>query len=136
MKDFIIERGSIFHQKDFEFEDGSSKDKYLITLNCKYFDNHINFVLTTSQSKYYQNSKFRHNVLVIEENESTYFNKQTFIDVDRNVYECDFNSLKHKFEIGDLTLRGVLEVNIIKKIERMIRNSDLDNILKKEYLCE
>jgi len=132
---FTIERGSVFHQKEFKFEDGSSKDKYLITLNCKYRDNNINFVLTTSQSKHYKNSKFMIDVLIIKANESKFFKAdETFIDLD-NIYEDDFNYLENQFDIGELTLLGILENNILEKIEKLIKNSTLNYFEKAKYLC-
>ncbi len=60
-----IARGSVFIWFQYTFEDGSQKDKYIITLNCNiknsnintFKNNHIYAVLTTSKyKKHYENN--------------------------------------------------------------------------------
>ena len=46
--------GQILWHKDFEFEDGSKKDKYLVVLNDSDRDSVCLVLKTTSQSRYYK----------------------------------------------------------------------------------
>lgn len=137
-KYFSIERASVFHYRDFQFNDGSSKDKFIITLNCKIFDDEVSFVLPTSQTtkSFYQDSKNLEDVVTIEKNESQFFHKRTFIDL-KNIREEDFEFFEEAFKIGNLNFLGKLEDDIFERIESTIRNSELiDDYLKDIYLCK
>ena len=46
--------GEIFIYEQFQFEDGSQKDKWFVVLNNSDFDNSCLVLKTTSQSKWYQ----------------------------------------------------------------------------------
>ncbi len=55
MSILIIQRGSLFHWENYEFEDNSKKNKYFIALNCKIQDSEINLVLPTSKIELQRN---------------------------------------------------------------------------------
>ena len=75
--------GDVLHYNDFEFEDGTKKDKYIIVLNSTCLENPCLFLITTSQSIRYQDAKSGCNpqrkVFFIPASWRTLFPSDTFI---------------------------------------------------------
>ena len=130
----IIQRFGVYHWESFLFSDGSSKDKFFIALNCIIGDVEINLVLPTSQfeTKYKNNSNYLRDTVVLSENESQFFIKKTVIDF-KNIHQIKSNELK----MSNITYKGILESEICKRIEDIIKNSKLLSKKRiKELLCE
>lgn len=133
----LINRLSIFHHKDFEFEDGSSKDKYILTLNCNVHGKDVSFILPTSNvTTYEKNSNLKYDTVFIQPSESQFFSKTTVIDL-KQIQSRPRASFEEKHQKGLLTYKGVLEADIAIRIENTIRNAiTLSPVEKKTYLCE
>lgn len=119
----IILRGSIYHWKSYQFEDGSFKDKYWLALTCTINGKPIYAVLPTSQYKHYKNNKVMlHDTVIIEDNESEYFSKKTIIDL-KNIREENKSNLDKAISDGKFTYIGQLEQSIMDKIKEAITNA-------------
>ena len=129
----IIQRFGVYHWESFVFEDGTSKDKFFIALNCNIGDKEINLVLPTSQFyKRYENSThYLMDTVIIEECESGFFSKKTVIDL-KNIHQIKSNECN----IANINYKGVLESYICMQIEDTIKNSILLTKKRiKELLC-
>lgn len=103
--------GDVLHYKDYEFEGGTKKDKYLIILNSACLENPCLFVITTSQSARYRNAKPGCNpqerFFLIPASWKTIFPVDTYIDLpqirEKNTMDLLKGSLaKHISIIGSL----------------------------------
>lgn len=130
-----IARGSVFVWFDYAFEDGSKKDKYIITLNCKVKDSitntvktsHIYIILPTSQyDKHYKdNPPNLLDTVILEPSECRFFNKEdtkTVIDLKKIIFK-EMDSLKEDISEKKLKFLGLIESIILKKIEDEIENA-------------
>ncbi len=129
----IIHRCTVFHWKDYQFSDtGEYKDKYWLTLNCKINEFPINVILPTSQhdNHYYSNQINLIDCVIIEKNESKYFNKEkTILDLKNIIRE-------EEYEDGFLIEQGPLEGNLCTRLESAIENAEtLEDYLIAELLC-
>ena len=133
---FFIQRFGVYHWEKFAFEDNTSKDKYFITLNCTLNDVDIALVLPTSQIEKYQKFKNRLiDTIIIKENESRYFKKQTLIDL-KNIKYFEAVAIYEAVEKGKITYLGLLEEHISKRIEDAIKLAiTLSPKVKKALLC-
>jgi len=133
---FFIQRFGVYHWEKFAFEDNTSKDKYFITLNCTLSDVDIALVLPTSQIEKYQKFKNRLiDTIIIKENESRYFKKQTLIDL-KNIKYFEAVAIYEAVEKGKITYLGLLEEHISKRIEDAIKLAiTLSPKVKKALLC-
>lgn len=133
---FFIQRFGVYHWEKFTFEDNTSKDKYFITLNCTLNDVDIALVLPTSQIEKYQKFKNRLiDTIIIKENESRYFKKQTLIDL-KNIKYFEAVAIYEAVEKGKITYLGLLEEHISKRIEDAIKLAiTLSPKVKKALLC-
>ena len=127
----------MWHEYPFEDAD-SSKDKYWITLNCKINDFPINAVLPTSQwdNHYYLKEENMIDTVILEANESKFFNKKTIVDL-KNIVSEDEERVNEGIECNMLNYLGELESTLFQRIEEAIRNAiTLSPFDKKEYLCQ
>lgn len=94
MSILVIQRFGVYHCENFQFEDGTSKNKFFIALNCSIKDSSINLVLPTSQyEKHYENSNYYlMDTVIIQDSQSTYFDKKTVIDL-KNIHAVNSNIL-------------------------------------------
>ena len=134
---FFVQRFGVYHWKSFEFEDNTSKDKYFITLNCKLNDKEIALVLPTSQVKKYQKFKNRLiDTIIIKENESKFFKKETLIDL-KNIKYFESPIIYDAVERDKINYLGLLENKICERIEKAVKEAfTLSPKLKKQLLCE
>ena len=135
LSSIAIARGSVFVWFDYVFEDGSKKDKYIITLNCNVKDSKTNtvktsriyIVLPTSQyDKHYKdNPSNLLDTVVLEPLECRFFNKEntkTVIDIKKIIFK-ELNSLKDAISKNNLKFLGLIEPIILKRIEDEIKNA-------------
>lgn len=122
MSMFIINRFGVYHWTNFLFEDGTSKDKYFISLNCTIDDQDILVVLPTSQfdKKYKDSDYYLQDTVIIEADTSIYFDKKTVIDF-KNIKTVNHQNINENL----VNYKGLLEKDIIKEIETTIANSKL-----------
>lgn len=119
----IILRGSIYLWKSYNFEDGTTKDKYWLALTCTVNGNPIYAVLPTSQYKHYEHNESRcYDTIIIEENESTHFPKKTIIDL-KNVRQENKSALDNAIQTNQFIYVGQLEEDIMNKIKNAIENA-------------
>ena len=132
---FLIVRFGVYHWKGFEFEDGTYKDKYFITLNCKLEDKEIALVLPTSQVHKYQ--KFRSiDTIKILKDESIYFHKDTLIDL-KNIKVVESAKIIKAHKAKRIKYLGLLEEKLQNRIiEAIKRAKTLSLKVKKSLLCD
>lgn len=119
----IIVRGSIYLWKSYNFEDGTSKDKYWLALTCTINGNPIYGVLPTSQYKHYKHDESRcYDTVIIEKNESEHFTKKTIIDL-KNIRKENKSTLDDAINTGKFIYIGLLEESIMDKIKDTIENA-------------
>ena len=139
-----IARGSVFMWFQYTFEDGSQKDKYIITLNCNIKNSNLNTfkndyiyaVLTTSQYKkhYENNSDNMIDVVIVNKGECRFFKEEkTIIDLKKIIFK-ETESFKKAIKDEKLKFLGLLEPDILKKIENEVEeaftiSSEYKNIL-------
>ena len=128
----IINRFGVYHWSDFEFEDGSCKDKYWIALNCTISQKEYHAILPTSQvQKYFNNI----DTLYIEAEESEYFKKDTILDF-KNIKINTKEEIENIFSKNKLDYLGLIERDIQNKIELTIENAmTLSNNMIHKLLC-
>ena len=133
---FFIQRFGVYHWKSFIFEDNTKKDKYFITLNCKLSDKEIALILPTSQVEKYKSVSNRLiDTIIIKANESRFFKKDTLIDL-KNIKYFEANSIYEAVEKGKVNYLGLLEKELIQRIENSINEaSTLSKKLKNQLLC-
>lgn len=134
----IIHRGSVFKWFDYTFGDGDTRDKFWITLNCSINDFPINAVLPTSKhdNHYYSKSEHMIDTVVLEPNESEFFDKKTIIDLKKIIHKEE-SEIRNAYDDQYLMYHGDLESEIMDKIEKTIRDSEeIDQFKILEYLCE
>ena len=134
----LIHRASVFKWFDYTFGNGDSKDKFFITLNCSINDFPINAVLPTSQhdNHHYSRPANMIDTVILEANESRFFNKKTIIDLKNIIYKEE-EEIRNAYEDEYLIYLGDLEREIMERIESTIRNSDeIEPFKIAEYLCE
>ena len=74
---FFISRFGVYHWEKFEFEDNSKKDKYWISLSCKFEQKEFYAVLPTSKlDKYFNKS----DTYIIKNGSSKYFFVDTLLN--------------------------------------------------------
>jgi len=117
----LILRFGVYHWKSFEFEDGTSKDKYFIAFNCKLDDLEISIVLPTSQIEKYTGTRLIDTVLVNRQ-ESQYFSKDTLIDL-KNIKVYEREKIEIALNGGKIQYLGILEKFLIKRIKDAITNA-------------
>jgi hypothetical protein len=128
----IINRFGIYHWSDFKFEDGSTKDKYWIALNCTILQKEYYAILPTSQIKKYFSSI---DILYIPANESKYFNKDTILDF-KNIKVNTQEEIENIFNSNKLDYIGLLEKEIQNKIIVTIENAmTLSKNMIDQLLC-
>lgn len=135
-----ITRGSIYYWNDYSFNDNEidNRDKFWITLNCEANGFPINVVLPTSQANghYYSDTSNLIDTVVLEKDESQYFQKRTIIDL-KNITHEHKDDIEEAWEAGYLQYLGELESQLFNRIEDGIRNAiTISPIDKQEYLCE
>ncbi len=120
----IISRGSIYLWKSYEFEDGTCKDKYWISLTCTVNGVPVYAVLPTSQyDKHYKYNEQRcYDTVILEANESQFFPKKTVIDL-KNIRKEDPILLKKAIKENRLSYIGQLEQEILERIKIEIENA-------------
>jgi len=129
----IIQRFGVYHWESFVFEDGTSKDKFFIALNCSMGDKEINLVLPTSkyEKRYENTTHYRMDTVIVEQGESKYFSKKTVIDL-KNIHQIKSN----EFNMANINYKGLLEHDVCSKMEDTIKNSILLTKKRiKELLC-
>lgn len=133
-----ITRGSVYLWYEYPFMDSNDvRDKYWITLNCEINDFPINAILPTSQwnNHYYSREDNLIDTVIIEEGESSYFNKKTVIDL-KNILIEDEIRIRDGIANNFLQYKGELENQIFERIENAIQSAiTLSTIDKNEYLC-
>jgi hypothetical protein len=128
-----IARGSVFIWFQYTFEDGSQKDKYIITLNCNiknsnintFKNNHIYAVLTTSKYKkhYENNSNNMIDVVIVNKDECRFFKEEkTVIDLKKIILK-ETENFEKAIQDNRLKFLGLLEPDIFKKIENEIEEA-------------
>jgi len=130
----FINRFGVYHWTEYVFEDGSSKDKYWISLNCTINQKEYHAILPTSKVEKHKLNKI--DTFVIDEKRSQYFTKPTLLDfkklkIDKkDVIEKAYQDSKFKY-------LGLLEKEIQSDIENSIINSEtLSQILIDKLLCK
>lgn len=130
---YSIARGSVFIWFEYTFEDGSKKDKYIITLNCNIKNskintvknNHIYVVLTTSQFKkhYENNGDNMIDIVIVNKGECRFLKEEkTVIDLKKIILK-ETESFKKAIRDKKLKFLGLLEPDILKKIENEIEEA-------------
>ena len=114
----LVYRFGVFHWQSFEFEDGTSKDKYFIAFNCNISDMEISIVLPTSRIEKYSGSRLIDTVL-IKSGESQYFSKDTLIDL-KNIKVYEKEKIENAINNGKVKYLGCLEDFLIERIEDAI----------------
>jgi len=132
-----IIRFGVYHWSQFEFNDGSNKDKYFIALNCRITDEEISIVLPTSKvDKYEKNSKFLLDTIKIEAKESKYFRVDTIIDL-KNYHIINSNKIENAIKNSKINYLGILEEELQHKIISAIKNAyTLSQIDINKLLCK
>jgi len=138
----LITRWGVYHWKDFRFPD-KSKNKFWIALVCKIVDPKSNSNITipsllpTSRwDKYENNRKRLIDTVVLEPYESKFFKKKTVVDI-KNIFFVREQEVFEAVQKNKLVYIGTLEENIVKKIEKTIRNAEtLSRKDIKMLLCE
>jgi hypothetical protein len=128
-----MKSGDVYCFIDFEFEDGSKKDKLLIILNTPKDDEPFLLCLTTSQQKKWRNNQpgchSQENYYFID-SEQDKFDKDTWIvfeklypfKVDKLLNSCLKDGTRALFE---------LNINILKALKKCISKS---NDIEQDYL--
>jgi len=133
----IITRFGVYHWGKFEFEDGTSKDKFFITLNCRSGDREISIVLPTSQvEKWLDGPRPTVDTVIIEDGESEHFSVRTLIDL-KNIIVKEKEEIEGAVAVGKVEYVGLLEKPLQERIVRAIKEAR--TLSKKDIrrlLCE
>ena len=132
----MIIRFGVYHWNDYIFDNGTSKDKYWIALNCQIEQENYYAVLPTSQIDKYQFSTINIDTVKIEKDESKYFAKTTILDF-KNIQLNTKDEIDFILNNNKLDYKGLLESEIQEKIILCIKNSEtLSELFIDELLCE
>ena len=117
-----FKRGSVIKTK-CRFQDGTERFKYFITLNSDVMQGTAVFVLTTSQTKFYnKHPYFNKDIVRLPAKKIKVFSKETIIDC-REIYKLSKQVLKKNFSDGTLKFVGVLPADILQNIDSIISQS-------------
>jgi len=136
----VIKRGSIYYWNNYEFNANAddNRNKYWLTLNCIVNDFPVNIVLPTSQinNHFYSQQDNLIDTVIIEANESQFFNKKTILDLKNITHEYE-EVIKDAWGDGFLRYLGELESKLFTRVETAIRNAiTISPMDKREFLCE
>lgn len=136
----LVHRCTVFKWLEYEFEDTiETRDKYCITLNCRLNEFPINIILTTSRydNHYYSKPEHMIDCVVINSQESRYFNaEKTILDL-KNIILEDESKIREAYENGFFIECGPLEHNLVVRLEQAIENSELLDPYKiNKLLCK
>jgi len=132
----MIVRFGVYHWKDYIFDNGTTKNKYWIALNCQIKQENYYAVLPTSQIDKYKFSTINIDTVKIEKYESKYFAKTTILDF-KNIQLNTKDEMDFILNNNKLDYKGLLESEIQEKIILCIKNSEtLSELFIEELLCE
>ena len=129
----FISRFGIYHWENFEFEDSSKKDKYWISLSCKFEQKEFYAVLPTSKiDKYFNKS----DTYIIKNGSSKYFLVDTLLDFS-NIKISTKDKIERAFKNSKFKYLGLLENEHQVKIEEIIKDSfTLTQKMIDDLLCK
>lgn len=133
MNMLFINRFGVYHWCEYTFEDGSSKDKYWISLNC--FIEQVEYHAILPTSKVEKNKFNTIDTLTIKENSSQYFKKETLLDFKKLTIN-NKDEISKAFTGDKFRYLGLLEQSIQDEIISTIENSlTLSEVLIATLLC-
>lgn len=134
MEIFFINRFGVYHWKEYVFEDGTSKDKYWVSLNCMINQKEYHAVLPTSKVEKHKFNTI--DTLIIKSGSSIHFKVDTLLDFKKLKINNKIE-IEKAFTNNNFTYLGLLEQELQKKIEDTILNSEtLSQILIDTLLCK
>jgi len=134
MEIFFINRFGVYHWKEYVFEDGTSKDKYWVSLNCMINQKEYHAVLPTSKVEKHKFNTI--DTLIIPSGSSIHFKVDTLLDFKKLKINNKIE-IEKAFTNNNFTYLGLLEQELQKKIEDTILNSEtLSQILIDTLLCK
>ena len=117
-----LKRGTVIRTQ-YQFPDGSTRNKYLIVLNQNVSGPTIIFVFTTSRTEFYKKyPQFNLDILALPAGTVPFFAKETVIDC-RQVHKLSRDRLKGNFQEGLLQFAGELSFEHLSRIDGIIRRS-------------
>ena len=117
-----LKRGTVIRTQ-YQFPDGSTRNKYLIVLNHNISGPTIIFVFTTSRTEFYKKyPQFNPDILTLPVGAVSFFIKETVIDC-RQVHKLSRDQLKRNFQEGLLQFAGELSANHLTRVDQIIRKS-------------
>ena len=134
MEIFFINRFGVYHWKEYVFEDGTSKDKYWVSLNCMINQKEYHAVLPTSKVEKHKFNTI--DTLIIPSGSSVHFKVDTLLDFKKLKINNKIE-IEKAFTNNNFIYLGLLEQELQKKIEDTILNSEtLSQILIDTLLCK
>jgi len=134
MEILFINRFGVYHWSEYIFEDGTSKDKYWISLNCTINQEEYFAILPTSKV---EKNKFNTiDTFTIKEKSSKYFKVQTLLDLKKlKINKKD--EIEKAYQNDKFIYLGLLEKELQDEIEKCILDSDtLSEDLINRLLCK
>ncbi len=138
----LIARWGVYHWKDFHFPD-KEKNKFWIALVCRLVNPQVNsyetipsLLPTHRYDKYAKNRKWLVDTVILEPEESRFFKMKTVIDL-KNIFFIREEEVLKAIQDEKLTYKGILERNIVRRIEMAIRSAEtLSKTDITRLLCE
>ena len=130
---FFISRFGVYHWEKFEFENNSKKDKYWISLSCKFEQKEFYAVLPTSKlDKYFNKS----DTYIIKNGSSKYFSVDTLLNFS-NIQISTKDKIENAFNNSKFKYLGLLEKQHQTEIEKIIQDSiTLSQKMMDKLLCK
>lgn len=128
-----LKRGTVIRTQ-YQFHDGSKRNKYLIVLNHNVSGPTIIFVFTTSRTEFYKKyPQFNPDILTLPTGTIPFFVKETIIDC-RQVHKLSRDQLKRNFQGGLLQFVGELAFNYLAQIDQIVQGSRFISSNDKKYI--
>ncbi len=125
-----VKKGCIVSTK-IRFPNGDERYKYCVTVSYSSGNNPLVFVLSTSQTDFYdKHPNFNQDVMRFSEKELSCFPKETIINC-RELFPVEREKLKRNFQNGILKFIGYLPEHYVEKIDAIIAKSHLLSLKEK-----
>ncbi len=135
----LFVRGGLFHCRNFNFADGTTRDKFILVLNgCNPSGRSYFFLPTSKVDKYEGNMLYQDGLFVFSGDSVSTFSEKTAVVI-RNVHSKNHTYFEQKYlkKSGPdgLDFREAIDDAVMDEIDRMIMAStDIELRIKKEVL--
>jgi hypothetical protein len=116
--------GAVLKCRDFEFSDGSKRDKYLVFITFGEKEDIVYFFMTTTNVERYNDKPWlKPHVIIIPKNTVPYLSDETVVQCDTLRDDVTAEKLKRRYSEGKVEIYDRLPPPVIADLENTVRNS-------------